>query len=78
MREVLQYEIRVPDAIVMGNFVQSTVFFASTAILIIGGLGAALGASYKASDAITLIPFVSPPTQGLRGLKVASVIAVFI
>jgi uncharacterized membrane protein len=52
MCEVLQREIRVPDTIVMGNFVQSAVFFASTAILIIGGLVAALGASDKVLDAI--------------------------
>ena len=78
MREVLQREIRVPDTIVMGNFVQSAVFFASTAILIIGGLVAALGASDKALDAIMSIPFVSSMTKGLWGLKVASAIAVFI
>lgn len=77
MREVLQREVRVPDTIVMGNFVQSAVFFASTAILIIGGLVAALGASDKSLEAITSIPFVSPTTQGLWGLKVASAIAVF-
>jgi uncharacterized membrane protein len=77
MREVLQREIRVPDTIVMGNFVQSAVFFASTAILIIGGLVAALGASDKALNAITALPFVSPTTQGLWGLKVASAIAVY-
>jgi len=78
MREVLQREIRVPDTIVMGNFVQSAVFFASTAILIIGGLVAALGASDRVLGAIAALPFVSPTPQGLWGLKVASAIAVYI
>lgn len=78
MCEVLQREIRVPDTIVMGNFVQSAVFFASTAILIIGGLVATLGASDKVLDAITVLPFVSPTTHGLWGLKVASAIGVYI
>jgi uncharacterized membrane protein len=78
MREVLQREIRVPDTIVMGNFVQSAVFFASTAILIIGGLVAALGASDKVLGAITALPLVSPTTQGLWGLKVALAIAVYV
>lgn len=78
MREILQREIRVPDTILMGNFVQSAVFFASTAILIVGGLVATLGASDKALDAITALPFVSQTTQGLWELKVVSLIAVFV
>lgn len=78
MCEVLQREVRVPDTIVMGNFVQSAVFFASTAILIIGGLVAALGASDKVLGALTTLPFVSPTPQGLWGLKVASAITVYI
>jgi uncharacterized membrane protein len=77
MCEVLKREIRVPDTIVMGNFVQSAVFFASTAILIIGGLVAAIGASDRVLSAITALPFVSPTTQELWGLKVASAIAVY-
>lgn len=78
MCEVLQREVRVPDTIVMGNFVQSAVFFASTAILIIGGLVAALGASDKVLGSIAALPFVSPTPQGLWGLKIASAIAVYI
>jgi uncharacterized membrane protein len=77
MCEVLKREIRVPDTIVMGNFVQSAVFFASTAILIIGGLVAAIGASDRVLSAMTALPFVSPTTQELWGLKVASAIAVY-
>lgn len=78
MREILQREIRVPDTILMGNFVHSSVFFASTAILVIGGLVAALGASDKAVDAIAALPFVSTITKGLWELKVLSLITVFI
>jgi uncharacterized membrane protein len=44
MREMVKRELRMPDVIMMGNFLHSAVFFASTAILIIGGLIAALGA----------------------------------
>ena len=78
MRELLQREIRVPDTIIMGNFVQSAVFFASTAILVVGGLVTTLGASEKALEAITALPFVSPVSQGLWELKVVSLIVVFI
>ncbi len=78
MREVLQREVRVPDSIIMGNFVQSAVFFASTAILIVGGLVTTLGASDKVLEAMNALPFVSPASQGLWELKVLSLIAVFI
>ena len=78
MREVLQREVRVPDTIIMGNFVQSAVFFASTAILIVGGLVTTLGASEEALNAMTALPFVSPASQGLWELKVVALIAVFI
>lgn len=78
MREILQREIRVPDTIIMGNFVQSAVFFASTAILIVGGLVTTLGASDKALEAVTALPFVSPSSQGLWELKLVSLIVVFI
>ena len=78
MREILQREIRVPDTIIMGNFVQSAVFFASTAILVVGGLVTTLGASDKALEAISALPFVTPTTQGVWELKVVTLIVVFI
>ncbi len=78
MREMLKRDLRMPDALVMSQFVQSSVFFASTAILVIGGLVATLGASEKALEAIASLPFVSPPSKGLWALKVVSLICVFI
>lgn len=78
MREMLRRELRMPDVIVMGHFVHSAVFFASTAILIIGGLIASLGASEKAIQAMTALPFMSPTTQALWELKIASLICAFI
>lgn len=53
MREMLRRELRMPDVIVMGHFVHSAVFFASTAILIIGGLIASLGALEKATTGMS-------------------------
>ncbi len=78
MREVLHRDMRIPDATIMGNFVQSAVFFASTAILIIGGLVTTLGASDRAQEAMNALPFVSPASQALWQLKVVSLILVFI
>ncbi|MEM7206465.1 MAG: DUF599 family protein [Pseudomonadota bacterium] len=78
MREMLRRELRMPDALGIGNFVQSAVFFASTAILIIGGLVATLGGSSRAVDAISLLPFVVTPSESLWSIKVVILICVFI
>ena len=78
MLEMLGRDLRMPDTMTMSTFVQSAVFFASTAILIIGGLVATLGAADKALQAMTALPFVTLPTQGLWILKVVSLISVFI
>lgn len=78
MREMLERDLRMPDVVVMGHFVHSAVFFASTAILIIGGLTASLGASEKAIQAMTALPFMSPTTQALWELKIVSLICAFI
>ncbi|MFT5658476.1 MAG: putative membrane protein [Gammaproteobacteria bacterium] len=78
MRETLKRDLRVPDTIIMGTFVQGAVFFASSAILVIGGLVASLGSSAEALEVITSLPFISTTTQGLWELKVVVLITVFI
>jgi uncharacterized membrane protein len=78
MRDMLRRDLRMPDVIVMGHFVHSAVFFASTAILIIGGLVTSLGSSEKAMEAITALPFVSSTSQGLWELKIVALICAFI
>ena len=67
----------VADALVTGNFIHSAVFFASTAVLVIGGLVTALGASDKALSVMSALPFVTPSTPGLWELKIVSLIGVF-
>ncbi|MEM7292068.1 MAG: DUF599 family protein [Pseudomonadota bacterium] len=78
MGEMLKREMRMPDALVLGNFVHSAVFFASTAILVLGGLVAVLGASERALIAISALPFVSTPSQEQWALKVVTLICVYI
>ena len=78
MRQLMEREMRMPDVILMGNFVNSAVFFASTAILITGGLVATLGASDKAREALTQLPFVATPPPGLWEFKVLTLVCVFI
>ena len=78
MREMLKRDMRMPDALLVGNFVQSAVFFASTAILVVGGLVAILGSSDKALAAISSLPFVTPHSESEWALKVVTLICVFI
>lgn len=78
MREMVKRELRMPDVIMMGNSLHSAVFFASTAILIIGGLVAALGASDNTMQAITALPFVTEMPKELWELKIMALICVFI
>ena len=52
-------EVRVVDGIVIQSLSSSPSFFASTTILIIGGLLAVLGTTKKASELVREIPFAA-------------------
>ena len=78
MRKLLDREVRIPDALLMGNFLQSSVFFASTAILIIGGLTAGFGVSEETLGTISILPYADLPTKRLWVLKIIVMICVYI
>jgi uncharacterized membrane protein len=71
-------EVRVVDGVVMQNMSTSPSFFASTTILIIGGLLAVLGASDKASDLVREIPFAARTSVLIFDLKVVLLLAIFV
>lgn len=71
-------DVRILDGQVMQNLSTSPSFFASTTILIIGGLLAALGTSDKASELVREIPFAARTTALVFDLKLLLLIAVFI
>ena len=70
-------EVRVVDGVVVQNMATSPSFFASTTILIIGGLLAVLGAD-KASDLVREIPFAARTTVLVFELKLALMLMVFV
>ena len=70
-------EVRVVDGVVIQNLSTSPSFFASTTILIIGGLLAVLGASDKASDLVREIPFAARTSVLIFDLKLVLLLAVF-
>jgi uncharacterized membrane protein len=71
-------ENRIVDAAVLQTLASSPSFFASTTILIIGGLLAALGTTGKASELVSELPFAAQTSVLVFDLKVALLTAVFV
>jgi uncharacterized membrane protein len=71
-------ENRVVDGMVAQNLSTSPSFFASTTILIIGGLLAILGTNDKATEFVREIPFAARTSVLVFDVKVAVLTAIFV
>lgn len=71
-------EVRVLDGVVVQHLSSSASFFASTTILIIGGLLAALGTTEKASDLVRELPFAARTSLLVFDFKLAVLAAIFV
>jgi uncharacterized membrane protein len=71
-------ENRVIDGVVVQNLSASPSFFASTTILIIGGVLALLGTSEKASELVKELPFAASTSALVFDLKLFGLLAIFI
>jgi uncharacterized membrane protein len=71
-------ENRIVDSAVTQSLSASPSFFASTSILIIGGLLAAMGATEKASGLVLEIPFAARTSALVFDLKLALLAAIFV
>jgi len=69
---------RVIDGVVVQNLSTSPSFFASTAILIVGGLLAALSATEEAAKLVAEIPFAARTTALVFDLKLFVLTVVFV
>lgn len=78
MMQVTYREVRVIDGVVVQNLSTSPSFFASTTILIIGGLLAVLGASDKASELVRELPFAARTTGLVFDFKLVLLTAIFV
>jgi uncharacterized membrane protein len=78
MLQTTRREVRVLDAIVLQSLATSPSFFASTTILIIGGLLAALSATEKASELVREIPFTAQTSPLVFDLKLMLLLAIFV
>jgi uncharacterized membrane protein len=71
-------ENRIPDVALMANLSSSPTFFASTTIIIIGGLFALLGSTAKVVNVIQEIPFSVHVPEEVWNLKIIVLICVFV
>ena len=71
-------EVRVVDGVIIQNLSTSPSFFASTTILIIGGLLAVLSTTDKASDFVREMPFAARTSLLVFDLKVVLLLSIFI
>jgi len=77
MLQVTHREVRVVDGVLLQNMSTSPSFFASTTILIIGGLLALLGSS-SASQVVSEIPFAVRTSSLVFDMKVALMLSIFV
>lgn len=78
MLQTTKREVRVIDGVVVQNLSVSPSFFASTTILIIGGLLAVLGAGEKATELARELPFAARTSALVFDLKLLLLTAVFV
>jgi len=78
MMAMLQRELRIVDTSIVGSILHGVAFFSSTAILLVGGLLAALGATSEAMELLTELPFAAETTRAAWETKVILLGAVFI
>ena len=78
MLQATHREVRVFDGVVIQNLSTSPSFFASTTILIIGGLLAVLGTTEKATELVREIPFAARTSVLVFDLKVVLMLGIFV
>ena len=78
MLQTTRRDNRVVDGVVVQSLSASPSFFASTTILIIGGLLAVLSATDRASDLVREIPFAARTSLLVFDLKVVLLAAIFV
>jgi uncharacterized membrane protein len=78
MLETTYREARVIDGMVIQNLSTSPSFFASTTILIIGGLLAVLGTAERATELARELPFVARTTELVFDFKLLLLLSIFV
>lgn len=78
VQNIFHRNVRILDSTLLGNLLQGSTFFASTSIVILGGLLALLGTSEKALDIVAELPFTARATERIWEIKILLLIAIFV
>jgi uncharacterized membrane protein len=78
MLQLTHRDNRIADVALMANLSSSPTFFASTTIIIIGGLLAMLGSTSQAVNVVSKIPFLVNASEAVWEVKIALLICVFV
>lgn len=78
MTKLLQREVRIADTTIMTHLERNGAFFASSSLLILAALFTMLGATDKALDVLTELPFATAGTRTGWELKVLLLIGIFV
>jgi uncharacterized membrane protein len=78
MLRLTERDNRIADVALMANLSSSPTFFASTTIIIIGGLLAMLGRTSQAVDVVSQIPFSTHTSEPVWEIKIVILVCVFV
>ena len=78
MLQATYREVRVVDGVVIQSLSSSPSFFASTTILIIGGLLAVLGTSERATELVRDLPFAARTSVLVFDMKLLLLLGIFV
>ena len=78
MRNMAMRENRVLDSVVLQSLSQGNAFFASTSVIVIGGLSAIMGSGEKIQGLLERLPLVYKSSPELWEMKVMLLIAIFV
>ncbi|MTI10138.1 DUF599 domain-containing protein [Curvivirga aplysinae] len=78
MRQMLQRDVRMVDTTLLGNLLTAIGFFASTTILVLGGLFALLANADIAMQALTSLPFAKQTSLTVWEFKVLLLMSIFV
>jgi uncharacterized membrane protein len=78
MRVMVTRDNRIMDTNIIGNLMNSTSFLANTAIFILGGLVAMMGAPELGARVFGSLPFATEPDPAAWELKIALLLLIFV
>jgi uncharacterized membrane protein len=78
MQRICERETHVADATLLSNLLRGALFFASTTVLILGGLVAVLGTGPKVAEVVGHLPYVAGSETWLLEIKALALIVLYV